>query len=732
MSDTPRTLALETVLMKLAQLRREPLDGLAVRDVLGAQASHMKPKSRVDHLLKQMNFYPASWTKEPDAGRLPMLVVHPERAIVSPQGEKIDVKDCWGLVTAEHPDGGFAITWWDEEKQTFDEEITQNFDKKCQFARMRFHSPFSMLNSSTLKIVAGELFSEKARIMEMGASTLVVNVLAIATSLYAMQVYDRVVPTAATATLLALTIGIALAIVFEMVGKMVRTNLMNNMSDVIDRRLARMVYARFLNIRLDQLPNSVGSTASRMRGYESIRSFLLVAATSFLFDFPMALIAMVLLGAIGGWLLLIPMALFVVGLITGTIFHRRLLKWAQEVTPAQHFKTGLVVESVEGAETIKSGQGGWRMLGRWLDVSDEVRELDRKMRGVSDNSLYVITMFQQLSYVLLIAFGSLLVSSGNLTFGGLIACSILSGRIFAPVAMLPKLLVQWAGTKATVQDLDALWKLEQDLEEGTKPIMLEHITGNYHIQNLSASYGANVVLNIPELTIHAGERVGIIGTIGTGKTTLLRLLSGMYKPQQGRVMLDGVDIQHIAKTSLSKHMGYMPQEGRLFAGSLRENLLLGLQNPGDTKILDVAKSSGLMETVIAPHPHGLERPIFEGGAGLSGGQRQLVHVTRAMLRDPMIWLMDEPTAHMDQGLEAKVLKALQDMMDNNAHKTMLLVTHKLSLVGLVDRLIVLGREKIVMDGPRDAVLAQLTKKAPVDNSASQAQQIEQTSSRVPS
>ena len=693
----PSFLSAENALMHLAQLRREALDGLAVREVLKQHHDLMKPRALINHLMAQMNMYSPKWFRTPDGGRLPMLAMH------TPKGGEVR----WGVLSAAHPEGGWVVSWWDSAQGQFVEEILVKLDRSYQFARLRFSSPFSFSKSATIKIVFGEVMSSKGKVFEMAAATMVVNILAIATSLYAMQVYDRVVPTGATGTLLALSIGIAVAIVFECSGKWVRSTLLNNLSDEVDRRLARTVYSRFLNIRLDQLPASVGSTASRMRGYESVRGIMLLAITSLLFDFPMALISLIVLFAIGQWLVIIPAVFFIIALIFGSYFYRQVQRWAQEATPAQHFKTGLVVESIEGAETIKSGQGGWRMLTRWLDVSDEVRDLDRNMRDVSDHSVYIVTMFQQLSYISLIAAGALQVSSGNLSFGGLIACSLLSGRVFAPVAMLPKLLVQWGSTKAAVVDLDAMWSLEQDIPDGVKPVLLDNIHGNFNLKDVVANYSTNTVLNIDRLSIKSGEKVAIIGSIGSGKTTLLRILSGMYKPHQGRIVLDGVDIEQISKTSLAQHMGFVPQDGRLFAGTLRDNLLLGLKDPGDAKILEAATTTGLLETVIEPHPQGLSRVIYEGGVGLSGGQRQLVHVTRAVLRNPNIWLLDEPTASMDIALEEKVLRALHKSLSENDNTTLLLVTHKMQLVKLVDRLIVLGQERILLDGPRDAVLEKL-------------------------
>jgi ATP-binding cassette subfamily C protein LapB len=235
--------------------------------------------------------------------------------------------------------------------------------------------------------------------------------------------------------------------------------------------------------------------------------------------------------------------------------------------------------------------------------------------------------------------------------------------------------------------------------------VLDRLRGHYRLEAVSFQYQGNPALNVPALEIAPGEKVGILGPVGAGKTTLLRLLSGMYKPDQGRILLDDVDLAHVAKPALAEHVGYVQQEGRLFAGTLRENLILGLLDPGDDAILEAARHTGLLASVIVRHPKGLQREIHEGGSGLSGGQRQLVNLTRAFLRRPRIWLLDEPTASMDRSLEAQVTDALRRALSPEA--TLVLVTHKAEMLELVDRLIVVADHKIMLDGPKEQVLRAL-------------------------
>jgi len=384
--------------------------------------------------------------------------------------------------------------------------------------------------------------------------------------------------------------------------------------------------------------------------------------------------------------------------------HRRMKKAAKAASAAGNFKTGLLVETIEGAETIKSGQGGWRMLGRWLKSTDQSRQSEMESRRLSEQYQHMMGAFQQFSYILLVGFGAWMVSRNELTMGALIACSILAGRVLGPVALIAGQTMQWAHTRAALEGLDQLWRLQDDHHDHS-PILVDSLHGEYRLRDVTLRYGSQPALLIPELHIAAGERVGIVGPVGAGKTTLLRLLSGMYKPQQGSVLIDDIDLAQVSKPLLAEHVGYLQQEGRLFAGSLRENLLLGMVDPGDEVLLRVAQQTGLFASVIAVHPRGLQQEIFEGGGGLSGGQRQLVNLTRVLLRCPRIWLLDEPTAALDSQIERQIMSLLSESLTQ--HDTLVLVTHKPEMLSLVDRLIVIANHRIVMDGPTANVLERL-------------------------
>jgi ATP-binding cassette subfamily C protein LapB len=384
-------------------------------------------------------------------------------------------------------------------------------------------------------------------------------------------------------------------------------------------------------------------------------------------------------------------------------------------------KTGLLVEAVEGIETIKAGSGGWKFLSRWIEVNGTTIHSDLKMRRTTEGANYWTAAVQQIAYAGLIAMGATVVMRGEMTMGALIACSILSGRILAPIMALPNLMVQHAHAQAALEGIERLYTLKADLDDVEQALAPESIQGQYRLENVKFTYGDNPPsLIVPRLSIQPGERVAVVGPIGAGKSTFLRLLSGLYQPQEGRIHLDNLDITHIQRQALNQHIGYLQQDHRLFQGTLRDNLLIGLPDPGDEAILQAMRRTG-MDQFVAAHPKGLARPISEGGKGLSGGQKQLVAFTRLVLCNPQIMLLDEPTATMDDEQERRCLSVLGQEAQNG--KTLIVVTHKASLLAMVNRIVVIAGNQIVLDGPRDMVLNQLKQPAVTTPAADMARQI---------
>ena len=673
-------------LQRLAFLQRQSLDKHAL---LATFESHKPavttPPQTLRHFKQQLNWTSVQWLnhQHTDPSALPCLAV-------DPQGE-------WRVVKSFNAQGQWVF-------EGADGETTHHSLGQFALAKVNFRTPFDRSNSPVWRLIKLEMLKHKGTLLDAGLNGVMLNVLALGISFYSMQIYDRVVPTGASATLWVLSLGVLGAIGFEWLGRTLRSHQNEKIIEAVDQQLGREVFRRLLSVRLDKLPNSVGSLASQLKAYESVRAFLTSAATQMLIDAPFAIVFTVTLLAIAGWLALIPLVFLALSVWTGLRGLQEIESRSHQVAQANMRKTGLLVEAIEGAETLKSGQGGWRQLSLWQSISDTARGEELRLRRISESSQHHLQAYQQIAYVALIATGALLISKGELSMGSLIACAILSSRILQPIAALPSQLIQWGHCKSALQGLDHIWQLPDD-HHGQPPVVMQAVQGHYALKDVVYGYGPQAALKVTQLNIRSGEKIGILGPIGAGKTTLLRLLSGMYKPQGGEITLDGVDIAFIAKPLLAEQLGYLQQEGRLFEGTLRDNLLVGMTDPGDEILQGVAQQTGLHHAVLANHPLGFDLPIHEGGQGLSGGQRQLVNLTRVFLRRPRIWLMDEPTAAMDRQLAEHVTHAIQQAL--RPQDTLVLVTHKPEMLTLVDRLVVIAKQEVLLDGPKEQVLRQL-------------------------
>jgi ATP-binding cassette subfamily C protein LapB len=554
----------------------------------------------------------------------------------------------------------------------------------------------------------GALKSFRSPIVEAVTASFLINLLAVVVGFFSMQVYDKVIPTRSNETLIVLLCGVLLLITLEWLMKWARAAVMDKAVVGLDSRLGRNIFERLLTVRLDQMPASVGSLASQLRGYEQVRSFYTASTLFALVDVPAAIIFLVIIAAIASpWLALVPFVMGIIALTVGLMFRKRVRALAKDGQREVNMKTGFLVETVEGAETIKATQAHWGFSAKWADLCAKTISNDLQMRHTNEYLNYFMAAMQQLSFVLLIALGALLVIDGSVTLGGLIACSILGGRVLAAVMMVPALIVQQANAQVAISGVEAVYKLAPETPADIQPLAPSTVHGHFRIEDIKFAYGKTPpVVNIKELTIKPGERVAILGTVGSGKSTLLRMLTGMYRPTEGRILLDNLDISHLARETLGRHMAYVQQEHRLFEGTLRQNLVMGLPSTSDDAVREAMDQTGLLD-LVASHPMGLDLPISEGGKGLSGGQKQLVAFTRILLTRRHVMLLDEPTASMDTSTERRCLTALLKAMDEKT--TMVLVTHKPNLLPLVNRIVVLSKGSIVMDGPAAEVLKQLNK-----------------------
>lgn len=549
---------------------------------------------------------------------------------------------------------------------------------------------------------------QKTIIIQAAVATLSINILALGTSFFTMQVYDRVIPTQGISTLVALAMGVFIAIFLEMILKIARSSILDHASIDMDQSYSHDIFSRFLKVRSDALPKSIGSLSGQLQSYASVRAFISSAALYIVIDFPFVLFFLLVIIMIGGWTMgVIPLTFLIISIIVALSFKKKIELLTQQSSLASHKKLGLLVETVENAENVKTTGASYAVLSKWNALSEDAIYDDVAIRHYSEMATYIAAFMQQFSYISLIAWGAYLATQQELTMGALIAISIISSRVLAPVAQLPNLFVQWGRAKISIADLDRIYALPNDNEGVTKPLIPESIEPRYHLQSVSFGYGENAPsVEIKNLEIQKGQRVGILGIIGSGKSTMLKILAGIYAPKSGKVLIDGIDMQHIARDRLVGAIGYLPQNVKLIAGTLRDNLLLGLVGYDDEKILAAATKTGLAG-LINSLPQGLDTPVPEGGESLSGGQKQLIAITRMVIASPRVWLLDEPTANMDDTTERHILKMLNEVL--TPEQTLILVTHKPALLGLVSRLIVLTPQGIAMDGPRDGVLRELAK-----------------------
>ena len=542
------------------------------------------------------------------------------------------------------------------------------------------------------------------------AATFVLSTLGLVSAMYSMQVYDRVIPSKGYATLWVLTIGVVISIILELVIKQVRAYMVDRACKLIDQELSAVFVGKALDLRLGGRPGTVGTFASQIRQFESVRNFLTSSSLFIMADLPFGILFIGVIGLLAGPVAWVPIVMVPVSILAGLAFRRSMEKLTTEHMEESNLKNGLLIEAIDGIESVKAANAEWKMLTRWRAMTAHLASNELKMRMMSSLSSNVTQSLQQISYVGMVAVGAYAINSGHLTMGSLIACSIISGRALTPVAQLSSLIVQWEHARVALKSLNAIMAMPSDRDPQARLVVPEQCTGDLRMDKVGFAYAKDApTIEISSLQIRPGERIAVLGAVGSGKSTFIKLLGGLYKPMTGHLFLDGVDAMHLAPEYVRESIAYLPQDIRLFKGTLRENLSLGLPMPSDTQILRAAAMTGL-DSAIQNHPKGLELDIAEGGRGLSGGQRQLVGLTRMLLACPKVLLLDEPTASMDGQLEIKVMRHLFQEMPKDA--VIVVVTHKPALLPHVDRVLVMDRGRIVLDGPRDEVLARLSQNTP--------------------
>lgn len=532
-----------------------------------------------------------------------------------------------------------------------------------------------------------------------------INVFAIALPLFTMNVYDRVVPNHAIETMWMLAVGMVIVLVADMVLRTMRGYFLDLASSRVDVRLSAYIMERVLGLRLENRPLSAGSFASNLRSFETIRDFITSATVTAFIDLPFAIIFLVVIGWIS-WPLILPI-LFGMLLLLGfaLTIHSKMHELSETTYRASAMRNATLVESLVGLEAIKALGAESVMQRKWESSAAFLSRVGAQLRLLSSTTINGAMWAQQFVNVVVVVVGVYLISDGQLTLGGLIACTMLASRAMAPIGQIAGLLTQYHNAATALKSLDGILQQPVERPADSNFVTRQHFTGDIEFRDVDFSYPNQDVaaLRNVSLKIRAGEHVAILGRVGSGKTTLEKLILGLYQPTSGAVLVDGIDLRQLDPAELRRNIGYVPQDVTLFYGSLRDNLTIAAPTADDAAVLKAAEVGGILE-FVNNHPKGFDMTVGERGESLSGGQRQAVAIARSTINDPPILLMDEPTGSMDHSSEEEIKQRLRTFA---AGKTLIVVTHRTSLLELVDRIIVIDGGKVVADGPKSQVVEAL-------------------------
>ena len=542
-------------------------------------------------------------------------------------------------------------------------------------------------------------------------STFIINFLALVSSLYVMNVYDRVIPNKAYQTLWVLSIGVVLAISFEFIAKMMRAYLTDVAGKKADLIISSALFRRVMSIKLQNRPASSGSYANNLRDFESVREFMTSASLLTLVDLPFLLLFIAVIWIIGGLLAIVPLIIIPIVIIVSLLVQYPFARFINESMRESSQRQGLSVEAIEGIETLKTNNAMNWAQKRWDFFTAKSAASSIKVKNTANFLANFTTAMQQLNTVFLVVVGTYLIHSNSpdnkITMGALIASVILSGRALAPLGQVAGLAIRFQQARLALKGIDNIIERPTDRDPERNYITFDLTLGNLKFDKVTFAYTKEKdLLDQFSLTINAGEKVGILGKIGSGKSTALKLAAGLYEPTKGSVTLDDIDLRQIDPNFLRSQVLLLEQNPRLFLGTLRENLDLARMDgfSGNQKLLEALARFGLLD-LIRSHPRGLDMPLGENGLGLSGGQKQIIALARMSMRNPQVALLDEPTTGLDYISEIHALQAISDWAKN---KTLVIVTHRPQVLQIVDRIVVIDDGKVVMDGPRGEILQLLT------------------------
>ncbi|WP_442964965.1 type I secretion system permease/ATPase [Pseudomonas sp. JQ170C] len=538
-------------------------------------------------------------------------------------------------------------------------------------------------------------------------ASLLINLLGLMVPLFVMQTYDRVVPNQALSTLWVLVAGLLIGTLFELILRVVRAHLLDQAGKKTDLILSATLFERITGMSMKARPATIGGFAQSIHDFQGLREFLTAVTLTSIIDLPFVVLMLLVIGLLGGWLVVIPLIAFPVTILFALFIQVRLRDTVQKSLALGAVRQALLIETLGGLETLKACSAESERQYQWESTHGALTRLDAHARNLSALATNGTLFIQQFCGMATIVAGVYSIIAGNLSVGALVASYMLGSRVLAPLGQIAGLITRYQQAQLTMRSTDALMALPQERQPDQQPLERTQLHGALEVSHVTFRYGGQnaAALNSVSFSVKPGERIGIIGRSGSGKSTLARLMMGFYAPDEGQILLDNLDLRQLDIADLRNQIGYVAHDLPLLAGSLRDNLTLGARYVSDARMLEVAELTGVSE-LARQHPQGFDRPVGERGQLLSGGQRQAVLMARSMLLEPPIMILDEPTSHMDNASEDQLRHRLHDWVQG---KTLLLVTHRTSMLSLVDRLLVLDNGKVVADGPKEAVIDALRK-----------------------
>ncbi len=552
----------------------------------------------------------------------------------------------------------------------------------------------------------GTLFQFWPIYSQVVVTSLFINLFTLASTVFVMAVYDRVVPNNATTTLWMLAIGVMIIFIFDFILRLLRNYFLDVAGKNADILLASRLYEHILGMRLEARPKSSGTLAHQLREFETLREFISSATLSAFVDLPFIFLFVFIIWIIAGPVAYVPLIMLPIVLITSYLLQRPLASSIKKTYAEGGQKHALLVQSLQGLETIKGLGAEGKMQGAWENFVAQSASSTNLTRFLSALAVHFSMLAQNITVVGVMIVGVYQIGEHNLTMGGLIACSILSGRAMGPLTQVVSLLTRLNQSLESLKRLNQLIQLPLERPKTSRFVHRPHFEGGIEFKDVDFSYPGHkhLILQKVSFKIQPGEKVALLGRIGSGKTTIEKLVLGFYEAKSGSILIDGTDIRQIDPSDLRANISYIPQDIFLFGGTIRHNITLGGEGVDDQTLLRAATLAGVHD-FVSQHPLGYDISVGEGGTELSGGQRQTIAIARAFVKNASIFLFDEPSAMMDSQAEHIFIQRLQEILKEN--KTLIIVTHQPALLALVDRILVIDKGRVVADGPKQTILEAL-------------------------